>query len=284
VLARLAGGPRAREYGRLLTRSALPLGLAGVIIVIYDAMYPVVLSKLLNLESVAIFTVALRLVFPVVIITQAIANVFFTLLVRAWEEGIAAFEYRQRQFTLLVAVIACGLFTGMYVGAEFFVGLFGEEVEESAAVLRVVVWALMGRALTTAMAPPIVISGHQGKTLGLMLFTVILSTLIVLALVPVYGIWGAAYAFVIVEVALTGIPTAVLSQYWAGFRMHWWRLAAVMALAVLVTQGARAFDSFGSLGLAVAAGLVFTALLFVTRTLSVRDIVELSAARGARAG
>jgi O-antigen/teichoic acid export membrane protein len=170
------------------------------------------------------------------------------------------------------------------VGADFFVSLFGQEVGESAAVLRVIAWALLGRALTIAMAPPIVISGHQGKTLGLTLITVILSTFMVMALVPLYGVWGAAYAYVIVECLLTGIPTALLSQYWAGFRMHWWRLAAVMALAVAVTQAARMSAYFGSLGLAVAAGLTFTALLFATRLLRVRDLAELSAARSGGAG
>lgn len=162
------GPPAARgtwHDARRLARAAAPLGAAGLLVVLYDALAPLMLSKLIDLHAVALYAAAARFVFPVIIVVQAINNAFFVALSATWARDRARFgEMQQTALTLSVGVAGV-MFTGIHGASDFLMGLLGRDFVTAAPVLRLLAWVLLLRAVTTAMSPLIVIAGYQGRAL-----------------------------------------------------------------------------------------------------------------------
>jgi len=242
-----------------LIRQSAPLGLAGIMVACYDSVIPLVLSKLLSMESVALYTVAIRLVFPIVLITQAISNVFYTPLSNYWGSNKQLFVATQQNLVEIICIVACGFFCLLHSGSEFIVSFFGESMSESATILRALSWAILARALTIAMAAPIIICGGQRKTMWLTLFVVILSVILVVYLVPRYGIFGAVGTYLFTEIVATALPVIFVSLYMADYRLNWPPVIKLFVAAVLATAITASLPIDGS-----AIGGIFSLALYAS--------------------
>ena len=259
----------------LLARQAVPLGLAGVLVSCYDSIYPIMISKLLDMEAVAHYTVAIRLVFPIVLVTQVIASVFYTPLTNYWSSDKGKFIGTQQNLMEITFFTSCGLFCLLFVGAEMIVSIFGEEMSETTAILRALSLAILARAVTTTMAIPVIICGGQRKTMWLTLLVVASSMFLVLLLVPLYGVFGAVTTYLIAEILLSAIPVIFISQKLARFRLDWFPigkflLATLLAVMIVMLSGAGGTFSGG-----VFSILLFFALSYLTGGISNRKIKAL---------
>ena len=258
-----------------LLKQASPLGLAGVLVACYDSIIPLVLAKLMDMEAVAQYTIAIRLVLPIVLITQAISNVFFTPLAESWSSNKPKFISTQQNLLEIVCVVSCAFFCVVYSSSEFIVSFFGESVSESAAILRVLSWAIVARAVTIAMSSPIIICGGQRKTMWLTLIVVVFSALLVVYLVPRYGIYGAVGAYLFVEILVTAVPVVFVSQYMANYKLNWVPIAKLfLASAIsigLISMSASDGTAFGG----IFSGLLFAAIAVFTGAISKDKFSEL---------
>ncbi len=223
----------------VLINQAVPLGLAGIMVASYDSVIPLVLSKLMDMDAVAHYTVAIRVVFPIVLVTQAIANVFYTPLSNYWNSDKNQFVLLQQNLVEITCVIAFGFFCLIYSGSDFIVSFFGDSMSESAVILRALSWAIIARAMTIAMSSPIIICGGQRKTMWLTFIVVIFSTFLVIYLVPIYGIFGAVGAYLFVEIIVTAIPVVFVSLYMANYRLSWMPVMKIFfagGVAITVTS------------------------------------------------
>jgi len=242
-----------------LIKQAAPLGIAGIMIAIYDSVFPLVISKLMDMEAVAQYTVAIRLVFPIIIVTQAIANVFYTPLSNYWNSSKKLFTSTQQNLVEITCFTAAAFFCLIYSGADTIVSIFGEEMSESASILQALSWAILARAVTTTMALPIIICGGQRKTMWLTLMVVTFSTAMVVYLVPIYGIFGAVATYLFVEIILNAIPIIFISQYMAKYKLNWLPISGIFFAAFLSIL---LISSLNIHGTAVAS--LFSVILFVT--------------------
>jgi O-antigen/teichoic acid export membrane protein len=211
----------SNENYSTLVKQASPLGITVILVTAYDSVFPLVLAKLMSMEAVAQYTVAMRFVFPIVLISQAINNVFYTLLAKYWATDKSLFVKTQQNVVEVTVIIACGFFCLIYGSADFLVSIFGESMKDSAWMLRAISWAILARAVTIAMSSPIILCGGQKKTMWLTLIVVIFSALLAIYLVPIYGIMGAIGAYLFVEIIITAIPVVFVSLYMAKYSLHW---------------------------------------------------------------
>lgn len=254
----------SKENG-VLIRQALPLGLGGLLAVCYDNLAPFVLAQLLSLEAVGYYAAAVRFVVPVVVLMQAISQVFYTPLSGLWRADRKQFSELQ-QTCLEVTLFLSGLaFSVLYGGATFYMGFFGDTFSESIDVFKIVIWSLLAKGMTLAMSLPIIIAGQQGKTLWITALVVVFTLTAFLLIVPIYGVKGAATTFVVVEFCVTGIPILFMSQYWANYRINLSASVKLMLAAVVSASVVTLFKAHSGFGLSVVSGFVFVSVAMCSK-------------------
>ena len=231
----------------LLLRQATPLGIAGITVACYDAIIPLVLSKMVSMEAVAIYSVAIRLVFPIIIVTHAIGNVFYTPLSNYYSTNKKLFAATQQNLVEIVVLVSCLFFCLLYSSSDFIVSFFGESMAESARILRALSWAILARALSIAMASPIIICGGQRKTMWITITVMISSAFLVSYLVPIYGINGAVGAYLFVELVITAVPVTYLSMRMANYSLSWLPVLKLFFAAVTAVTAVSFLPINGSL-------------------------------------
>lgn len=247
----------------LLLRQAGPLGIAGITVACYDAVIPLVLSKMISMEAVALYTVAIRLVFPIIIVTHAIGNVFYTPLSNYFSTDKKLFAATQQNLVEIVVLVSCFFFCLLYSSSDFIVSFFGESMSESARILRALSWAIVARALTIAMASPIIICGGQRKTMWITIIVVISSAFLVTYLVPIYGINGAVGTFLFIELVVTAVPVIYLSLRMADYTLSWLPVLKFFFAAVTAVTAVSFLPINGSLVGGIVSLIFFALVTFL---------------------
>lgn len=256
-------GRDVRAAARRLAFGAIPLGLSGLIVWTYDALAPVMLSKLSDLHQVALFAAPARYVFAAIGVIQAFNAAVFPALARAWGRSPTTFVALQ-QTALEASVFAAAAFACTAVaGASFLMAIIGPDVAAAAPVLQLMCAILALRAISTAMTPLIVLADRQSVSLRLTLVSVALQIALIWLLAPRLGAIGAAAACLIVEI-ITIAPTIVIAQRAVDTRLAWAPVLLIAGSAVLALALARWTPVFGGWAggaLCLAAFLVIALLV-----------------------
>jgi O-antigen/teichoic acid export membrane protein len=257
----------ARVGAAALARQAAPLGMAGLMVLLYDALAPLLLATMADLRAVALYAAAARFVFPGLIAVQAIGTAFFPLLARAWPRDRATLARAQQQALLVALAVSAPLFAGLHGGARFLMGLLGPDFVGGAELLRLMAWLLLARAVTTVMSPLILVGRRQLHGMALTALSLAAQVLVLLLLVPQLGVMGAGVGYLVVELLLGTLAVSWIGQRAAGIILDWRPAAAFTAtaagVALLVDRTPLAGRWSGG---ALAMLLVIAAAMFVLRT------------------
>ncbi|MET0362497.1 MAG: lipopolysaccharide biosynthesis protein [Sphingobium sp.] len=248
------GGRPHRGAAWQLVRNALPLGLAGLLVVLYDALAPILLARLVDLRAVAVYAAAARFIFPVLVAVQAINAAFFPVIAQGWRAGPLAMARHQQGALVLSVAVAGLLFAGIHGGADFLMGLMGPDFLPGAALLRLMAWVLLARAVSTCMAPLIVIAGRQGRAMLLTLCSLGAQVAALFLLVPRLGVIGAGVGYLLVELLLGSIAVSWVAQQVSGVALDWRPVALLLAIAAGSALSIDATPLAGSLAGGLAAG------------------------------
>lgn len=261
------GPPASRRIMAFsLARRAAPLGVAGLLVLLYDALAPLLLARLADWRAVALFATATRFTSPALVAIQALNGAFFPILSGQWRRDPVAFAATQQDALLLAMALAAPLFAALHVSAEAIMQLLGPDFAPAAPLLRLMAWVLLARAVTTAMSPLILIAGRQGRAMRLTLAALATQLTALLLLVPRFGATGAAIGYLAVELTLGTLAVSALAQASAAVRLDWRPAASVAAAAILsaLLIGATPLD--GTLtGGAIAGMLTVAATLALAR-------------------
>lgn len=255
-----------------LIKQASPLGFAGLMVSINESLVPLIISKLMDMEAVAIFSVAIRFIIPVTVIIQSITNVFFTPLSNYWFNAKDLFSETQQNVVEISTIIASILFCLVFSGAEFLIGLFGDTVNDSVNILRALSWLILAKAITVSMFTPIIICGGQRLVMWSTLLMLIISTALFIFMVPRYGVIGVVGVLLIMEIPLAAIPMFFVSQYMAKYKLQ---SSSIMkhfissSIAVMIVANL-SFD--GTLMGAILSVILFITVSYITGGISKQKI------------
>lgn len=247
-------GAGSGGQGLKLLRETLPLGILGLLVCLYDSLAPVLLSKLADMQSVGYFSCAMRFVFPVIIVIQAISTAVYPALSSLWKNSEDRFSQIQQDALESSVLIAAGFFCVINASAEFLMKLIGPEMEPAAPMLRLLSWVLLARAVVTVISPTIIIAGGQAKALWLTVLSIAFKFLMLAWLIPLYGIMGAVVAYIVTEFVISMLPIIVAGQYLTGIRLCWWGVVKTF-LSALAALGACWYA--GEFGSALGGALAF---------------------------
>ncbi len=265
-------------------KAALPLGLAGLLVALYNAMDLIMLSKLADVRSVGLFSAALRLIWPVLIVVEAIGASVFPVLSSFWQRRMDDFRLTLQRALDAVILAAAGAFCLFQVGSEFLLGLIGPEMVEAAGILKLLACAVVARAVTGILAPLVIVTGRQHHALWLTVIGPTSKAALLVWLIPKYGALGAAYTWLVTDVVVGLVPTLLVTQHLIGFRLRWGVLlkaAAASAATLALCTLAGIADTFAGFA---AAAFLFPALAVAFRAVSVADLLRLAGGVKARFG
>jgi O-antigen/teichoic acid export membrane protein len=224
---------------RPLVGRALPLvgsALLGLLIYNSDLIF---LRFLRDRESVGLYAVAYTLV-------SFIANIgaayFLTLLPGLTRTTERDSEHRDVYHTATAHVFAVGFpiaVGGSLLSPQVIDTIFGSGYSHSAAALRVLVWAIPVSLLRDVPVTALLARGREDRILRLTALAASLSIVLNLALIPPFGLIGAAVATVLTEtvrmivamvsVQAYGISVTAVNRLWKPTAA-----AAVMALLLIL--------------------------------------------------
>lgn len=247
-----------------LARQALPLGCAGLLVLLYDALAPLLLAHLLDMRAVALYAAAARFIMPVLVAVQAVASAAFPLIARDWRRDPANFSRTQQGALLLSVALAALMFAGIHGGATFLMGLMGPDFVAGAPLLQLMAWTLLARAVTTAMSPLIVVAGRQGRAMLLTILSLAGQCAALFLLVPVLGVMGAAWACLLVELSLGTVAVSWIAQKITGLMIDWRPVAALIGGAIASALLVSSSPLAGSLIGGIMAAAILLALIILS--------------------
>lgn len=127
----------------------------------------------------------------------------------------AALEDITRKCTLMMCLAASPILIGCFLYPEFVLSLFGSSFVRGAQALMIIALGEMVNVWTGSVGSLLMMTGHERILWFNNLGVLLLNGLLVIWLVPVYGLFGAA-ATVALTVALKNIMAAILVKKYVG--------------------------------------------------------------------
>jgi O-antigen/teichoic acid export membrane protein len=247
---------------RSMLRSAPAFATVFVVPLILFRMDVIFLGVMTSDYQVGIYTAAMRLVTLCLIVPDGVMTATFALLAKlANAKAGDDFKHLVERTVQFVTALLMPLAVGGALLAPFVLRiLYGPKFDAAIPVMQTLVWALVPFGVNRALGDALVARGEQKIVAVIVLTNVAVGALLYLALIPISGPTGAAWAFFFSVLGCSFISAiiAVYREKIAGGFLVWTALAAAV---------------IGSVGFAVAgstlARAVWSLVAFLLATVGI---------------
>jgi O-antigen/teichoic acid export membrane protein len=172
-----------------------PLILSSLVIILYMRVDQIMIHDMLGAHATGIYSVAVRLSEIWYFIPMIVTNSLFPAIVNAKKTSHEQYILRlQRLFTVLVWMSIFSSIVTLLLSKWLVLLLFGVAYQEASQVLMINMWASVFVSLGVASSSWLVCENLQRNLLYRSVLGLIINVLLNFALIPRYGIVGAAYA------------------------------------------------------------------------------------------
>lgn len=188
------------HFKRALTllKDSWPLILSGLTIMIYMRVDEIMLGQMIGDEAVGIYSVAVRVSEVWYFIPTSIVASVFPAIIDAKKQSEVLYYQRLQQLYDLMVILSLVIAIPMTFLSDWFVGvLFGAVYQEAGAVLAIHIWASVFIFLGMASGRWFIVENRPMLSLQRTAFGAIVNVALNLALIPDFGVVGAAWATVI---------------------------------------------------------------------------------------
>ncbi len=186
---------------------------------IYLKIDQIMLKNMLNIDSVGLYAVAVKLSEFWYIIPVIISQSLFPAIIKSRNLSAIKYERRMQRLYDLLTLISVSIAIIFTFFSDFIVvKAFGDEFIKSGDILSIHIWAGIFVFYGTARGKWIIVENLQKKVIFIHLASTILNILFNLILIPIYGGLGAAIA-TLFSYALSCISTGILIKE---FRRQLW--------------------------------------------------------------
>jgi O-antigen/teichoic acid export membrane protein len=259
-----------------LARRAIPFLVIVSASQVFIQIDRVFLSKLWNTDAVGIYATGVMVVQLIYMIAPAVMQSLYPGLSRAYLNS-------RVRFSSLVSKIFKLLFIGVYpvmmtivVFAEVMILLvFGDEYEPSVIVLRIVALGILPSFLSRILYRSLLASDNERSGVYVSVFGSIFNLAAVILLIPAYGVVGASIA-----AASTMLFNMFVNYYFATRIIRFELMNAFLRPSACALASMLAFgllSQWSYLGAWAVSMVIFAAMVFGTRTLTLSEIRELTA-------
>jgi O-antigen/teichoic acid export membrane protein len=267
-----------RRRWRSLARLAIPLGISGVLIVVYFQVDSVLLLQISGPHEAGIYGAAYNFLSPLMFLPAAIMASFFPVLAAVYGTDPERARRLVQACADIMAVIALPvLAVTVALSPEITRLLYGPGFERSARLLPILMIAFVSICYGT-------LAGFLAPLLGLQWRLAIYSAVgavanvaLNLVLIPRYAAFGSAWATVATEV-LTMTLMLSTSLFALRLRLSVGRLLRTLALAAAITGLMELVKPAGLVPAGLAGLLAYAAGLLLLRIVSPEELRRLRSA------
>lgn len=182
---------------RSLLADSWPLILSGIAVMVYMKIDQIMLGIMIGDEAVGIYTAAVRISEVWYFIPMVIVASVFPAIIEAKKHSAELYRARLQKLYDLMVVISIAVALPMTFLSYYVITLlFGEAFAEAGAVLAIHIWASVFVFLGVASSQWFLIENKQILGLQRVVLGAIINVILNFALIPAYGVIGAAIATV----------------------------------------------------------------------------------------
>ena len=238
--------PADRALMRALLRDGWPIALNAFLFLAYQHTDKLLTTAVLGAEGTGQLMAGFVIVFGVIeLLSTTVLVAVFPMMSRMWGEG------QRRLFQVLMEKLAffnllfsvpIAIFTSL-LAVPLSALLFGAGFTKTASVLEVLIWYTVVTMVNNVFAQALLIQNRQRRLLMIRASGLALNVALLLALLPLLDVQGAAVATLLAElmIMVTLVRSFIFpADWWARVRNHLWRLAWVAlatAAAVWALRG-----------------------------------------------
>jgi O-antigen/teichoic acid export membrane protein len=215
-----------------MLRNAPAFATVFVVPLILFRMDVIFLGVMTSDYQVGVYTAAMRLVTLCLIVPDGVMTATFALLAKLAEEktGDAFMHLVERTVQFVTALLLPLAVGGALLAPIILRILYGPKFDAAIPVMRILVWALVPFGVNRALGDALVARGEQKAVAWIVLTNVAVGALLYIALIPISGPVGTAWAF-FYSVSGCSFISALIAVYRdkiAGGFLVWTALAAAM--------------------------------------------------------
>lgn len=245
-------------------RSCGAIGAAGFLVMVYDPLDVLMLSKLGSVEDVALYSAAQRLAWPLLMVLSAVGGTLFSVVAAAWPHDPGRAQAACQRGLDVVMLLGALALTGALAGAELLLQLIGPAVTDAAATFRVLMALCLVKAVSMTIGPVLLVLREQRAVLGFIALALVVKALAIGWAAPRHGIVGVAWAALAVETVCVMLPSLVLVARRSGLRLRYGLALRVLAFGLVSAGLALAVAGGPSLLAALLGPALYLALLAAT--------------------
>jgi O-antigen/teichoic acid export membrane protein len=207
-----------------LLKASWPIIASSIIIVLYTRLDQVMIMKMLGPDSVAIFSVAIRISEAYVFVPAALVTSYYPMIARLPDRDNVKFYFDVVFFSSFVMAVGVAIFS--YFLIPF---MFGVQYLESYNVLSLLlfgsIFAVFGSACTNLM----IVYGLTYLRLVRAIFGLVINFTLNLVLIPKYGVMGAAFASLVSQIFASWLSNVFNKKTVECFK---WQAETVFSLGI----------------------------------------------------
>lgn len=183
---------------RVMLINAWPLILSGVAVTLYTRIDQIMIKEMLGMQEVGLYAAAVKLSEAWYFVPGIITASLFPSIVNAKKISHAVYHTRLQRFSTLMTWLAIAVALPVTFLADSVVGfLYGDHYREAGSVLAIHIWGAVFAFFGVASGIFFMVENSTKKSLYRTALGAISNILLNLALIPRYGINGAAMATVL---------------------------------------------------------------------------------------
>lgn len=219
-----------------LLKSAWPMVITNVAILIYMRIDVVMIKELMTPEAAGVYSAAVKIYEAWIVIPMTLSISLIPAIVRFKCGGDAVYEQKMKElFSLAVWGSVVLALAFLFVSESLVLLVFGSAYSESSSILNILMFASIFAAMGSITARYLSVENMERKILVRTLFTAGLNILLNLVLIPIYGIKGAAlstlfcmacsgYVLDYFDKDLRHLLVIKNHAIFLGWKTNWWRV------------------------------------------------------------
>ncbi len=180
-------------------RSAVTfLGIDGAIAVM-SSLNVLLLSKLATETEVGLYSAAIQLLAPLLLVYQSIAQSVFPLMCRKVEPSFQTLKRISEQVIEALLILALPALGGLYFLGDWVLSTLYKNPAflQAFPALRIVAWVLVSQVFTSVLGQVLVASHREKVTLRIVVVDALVNLLVGWPLIRLFGLRGAAIALLV---------------------------------------------------------------------------------------
>lgn len=263
-----------------IMKTALPFALASVFVKVYSYIDTIFISKMLDTTAVGIYSIAYKFTYAFQFLPLAFVAALYPGMSAVVGKDPKALKRLFNKAVWYMALLSTPIVLGLWAIAPEVVQLAGPEYLASAVVLQTLAFVLLPIFLDFPIGSLLNAADRQSTKTAIMGVTMVINVVLNWTLIPILGVLGAAYAAlasfifmflaglyfvksIIPSFSLWGFVKPVLLMYTSGI---------VMAVVVVLLK-----PYIGWVAVIPVGGVVYVAGLWVTRSVSMDDVLQVRA-------